>query len=497
MKKLAACLWMFVAIGVSGAGETKAPHQTIAPFVDELTFAVIHVDVPRVKTEELWRRFKQITGVNAPAGEKSFLVELPDKFARAGGKDLFLLFNLADGEMQPLVVAPVGAGADKQALLDLFKQAPDGQVAEKAGAILLGTAKSLEAAQSRTAKAVPELAKAFAQVESMTAQVILLPPRPFLRAQEELTPDLPRELGGGPITTVTRGFQWAALGVDITPKLKLKAVAQALDAKAADDLNKLVGHALNGLTIRADRELNPFIQFFPTLKPKVEGDRLVLALDDEAIDKVLTPAVGQVQQAAARNRSANNLKQMALAMHNYHDTFKSLPPPANLDQQKKPLLSWRVHILPFIEQDALYREFKLDEPWDSEHNKKLIARMPPVYNSPLAKNLPAGKTVYLGAAGPDMIFEGPKGMSLLKITDGTSNTIMIVETNDDHAVTWTKPDDYRPDRKNPVEPLVRKDMKGFHTAFADGSVRFMPPTIDADLFWALLTATGGEVIPQP
>jgi hypothetical protein len=224
---------------------------------------------------------------------------------------------------------------------------------------------------------------------------------------------------------------------------------------------------------------------------------LVLALDDEAIDKVVTPAVSQVQQAAARARSANNLKQIALAMHNYHDTFKSLPAPASFDAQKKPLLSWRVHILPFIEHDALYREFKLDEPWDSEHNKKLIARMPAVYNSPLSKKLPAGKTVYLGAAGPDMIFEGPKGMSLLKITDGTSNTIMVVEANDDHAVTWTKPDDFRPDRKNPVGPLVRKDMKGFHTAFADGSVRFMPPTIDADLFWALLTATGGEVIPQP
>src|SRR5262245_19580645 len=167
--------------------------------------------------------------------------------------------------MQPLVVAPVAAGADKRAMLELLKQAPGSQVEEKAGAILLGTPKSLEAAVARTAKAVPELAKAFAQVESMTAQVILLPPRPFLRAQEELTPDLPRELGGGPITVVTRGFHWAALGIDITPKLQLKAVAQASDAKAADDLNKLVGHALNSLTIRADRELNPLIQFFPTL----------------------------------------------------------------------------------------------------------------------------------------------------------------------------------------------------------------------------------------
>src|SRR5439155_2988238 len=291
MKKLATCLVMLVAVGIGGAGETKAPHQTIAPFIDDLPFAVIRIDVPRIKVEELWRRFEQITGAKAPAGEKSFLVELPEKFARAGGKELFILLNLADGDMQPLVVVPVGAGADKQALLDLFQQAPGGQVAEKAGAILLGTPKSLEAALKRSSQAVPELAKALSHVETMTAQVILLPPRPFLRAQEELTPDLPKELGGGPITTVTRGFHWAAVGLDITPKLKLKAVAQAADAKAADELNKLVGHALNSLTVRADRELNPFIQFFPSLKPKVEGNRLVLALDDEAIDNVLTPTV--------------------------------------------------------------------------------------------------------------------------------------------------------------------------------------------------------------
>ena len=138
MKTLATCLVMFAAVGIGGAGEAKAPHQTIAPFIDDLTFVVVRIDVPRVKTEEVWRRVEQFMGAKAPSSEKSFLVELPDKFARAGGKELFVLFNLADGEMQPLVVAPVAAGADKRAMVELFKQAPGSQVAEKAGAILLG-----------------------------------------------------------------------------------------------------------------------------------------------------------------------------------------------------------------------------------------------------------------------------------------------------------------------------------------------------------------------
>src|SRR5207249_2796575 len=80
--------------------------------------------------------------------------------------------------------------------------------------------------------------------------------------------------------------------------------------------------------------------------------------------------------AGRRTVSQNNLKQIGLAMHNYHDTYRHFPPQALTDKNGKPLLSWRVAVLPFIEQDNLYRQFKLDEPWDSEHNRKLLERMP-------------------------------------------------------------------------------------------------------------------------
>ncbi len=502
MKKLATGLLLLAVVGVSAAGEPKTSAQIIAPYVDELTFVVVRADVSRLNAEAILQRFEQILGkVREREGAAKF-VKAHAEFTEAGGKDVFVVLNLADGLNEFLVVVPLGAGAQKQALLEILKDVGDGKRVEKEGVILMGSPKALAAAQERQAKAIPDLAKAFAAVEASAAQVVVLPPRPFLRAQEELSPNLPKELGGGPITILTRGFQWAAVGVDLTPKLQVKAIAQAANAQAAEDLNKLVGTALNGLMVQADRDVTPFLQFLPMLKPKADGDRLVLALDDQAIQKVVTPSVAKVKQAAARQQSANNLKQIALAMHNYHDVYKSFPPPANLDKQEKPLLSWRVHILPFIEGDALYREFKLDEPWDSEHNKKLIPRMPKVYESPLSKNLAAGKTVYLAAAGSGMIFEGPKAMHIAKITDGTSNTIMTVEANDEHAVTWTKPDDYKPEdskteKKNPAATLIRKDTKGFHVGMADGSVRMITNTVDPDLLWALLTAYGGEVIdPQ-
>jgi hypothetical protein len=369
-------------------------------------------------------------------------------------------------------------------------------VAESKGMLVAGPEKTVAAVLERPAKAVPELAKAFAAVAGASGQIVILPPRPFLRAQEELAPNLPKELGGGPITVLTRGFQWAAVGIDIAAKMEMKAVVQAKDADAAEALQKLSQQAINSLVVTGTREAPPLAPLFPLLKPKVEGDRLVLALDDKSIQSVVTPTISQTRLAAARQVSANNLKQLALALHNHHDALKSFPPPANLSQDNKPLLSWRVHILPFIEGEELYKQFKLDEPWDSEHNKKLIDKMPEVYRSPLAKNVVPGKTVYLGAAGPKMVFSGPKGITVAKITDGTSNTIMIVEANDKAAVTWTQPDDYQPDMKDPKARLLREELKGFHAAFADGSVRMLPRQISDELLRSLLTADGGEAIQE-
>src|SRR5262249_26080186 len=136
---------------------------------------------------------------------------------------------------------------------------------------------------------------------------------------------------------------------------------------------------------------------------------LTVQTDVAALNLTLIDAVQRVRDAAKRMQSANNLRQIALAMHNYHDTFGAFPPAAIYDKNGKALLSWRVMILPFIEQDALYKEFHLDEPWDSEHNKKLLEQLPPVYRveeEDAKKHL----TRYLGFTGKNAIFDGAKGI---------------------------------------------------------------------------------------
>jgi uncharacterized protein (TIGR03067 family)/prepilin-type processing-associated H-X9-DG protein len=196
---------------------------------------------------------------------------------------------------------------------------------------------------------------------------------------------------------------------------------------------------------------------------------------------------------AARNRSVSNLKQIGLAFHNYHDTIKGFPAQA-ITKDGKALLSWRVAILPFIEQEELYKQFKLDEPWDSEHNRKLIAKMPRIY-APVANGpKEAGRTFYQVFTGPDTLYPSPDAKPrLASITDGLSNTCLVFEAND--AVIWTKPDDLvlpKMGEKLPVLGGMFKD--GMNVLMGDGSVHWVRRDIDADSLRALITPRGGEVI---
>jgi len=205
---------------------------------------------------------------------------------------------------------------------------------------------------------------------------------------------------------------------------------------------------------------------------------------------LLFPAVQSARGAARRASSMNNLKQFALALHVYHDAHKSFPPAFTADKDGKPLLSWRVAILPYIEQDALYKQFKLDEPWDSENNKKLIPMMPPIFKAPASKAGP-GKTNYLAVRGEKTAFPGAKGVSLKDIPDGASNTVLLVEAGDQKAVVWTKPDDFQYDPDNPAQGLIGLRKRGFLAAFADGHVSFISQSVDAAIN-AMFTRNGGE-----
>jgi hypothetical protein len=211
-----------------------------------------------------------------------------------------------------------------------------------------------------------------------------------------------------------------------------------------------------------------------------------------------------VRDAANRMKSSNNMKQMGLAMANYEDTHGELPG-NTYAADGTPLLSWRVHILPYVEQDNLYKRFKLDEPWDSPTNRPLLQSMPSIYVVPTTQGkTPAGYTHYRGFSSPGAVFDrrrvpnrpAPPGqmLTLARFKDGTGDTVLIVEAAE--PVEWTKPDDLD---ASPGKPFPR--MGSFHRGgkfvivLADGSVRPLRPDVPETTLRALVTHSGGEPLP--
>jgi hypothetical protein len=156
-----------------------------------------------------------------------------------------------------------------------------------------------------------------------------------------------------------------------------------------------------------------------------------------------------------------------------------------------------VAILPFVEEAALYNEFHLDEPWDSDHNIKLLEKMPAIYAHP-SMPLPPGMTAYqtyddVDNAGIGLPTE--EGLRFASVNDGTSNTVILVESSAAKVVPWTAPMDLTANEEAPLDGTRLDDgVPALNVGFMDGSVRVISPLIDPETFWFLLTRSGGEVI---
>ena len=217
----------------------------------------------------------------------------------------------------------------------------------------------------------------------------------------------------------------------------------------------------------------------------------------------------------------NNLKAIAAAMLAENDDKNRFP--ANIrdrtDKDGKPLLSWRVELLPYLKLEKLYNQFRLDEPWDSKHNKRLLMKMPTCYmiHRKREKPLPLGQTVIVRPTGNGTVFDGKFQLASPKlITDKPDETILLVEADDEHAVPWTKPEDLEIDPVNPAAGLLRSEPaelrsdpqdpragmpldknRYFAVARADGSAELLLADVDAATLWSFFTRAGGEKTEWP
>jgi hypothetical protein len=204
-------------------------------------------------------------------------------------------------------------------------------------------------------------------------------------------------------------------------------------------------------------------------------------------------ATGQDEAEGQRDTSTRNLRRLAGAMHRFHKVNGFPPAWALFSRDGTPLLSWRVAILPFLGYKELYESFKRDEPWDGDHNRKLLAKMPDVY-APV-RNAPKQKyaTYYQVFTGKGTAFEGMRGLRIpASFPDGTANTLLIVEAGE--VVPWTKPADLPYDLNQALPKVGGLFKDGFHAALADGSVRWVRGTIGEQTLRAAITRDDGMVL---
>ena len=230
--------------------------------------------------------------------------------------------------------------------------------------------------------------------------------------------------------------------------------------------------------------------FHLTHRGSLPGGGNIIAAAPVAVG-LLAPAVQGARSAAYRAQESNHLKILALGVMNYESTHGRFPTDV-YDEDGRPLLSWRVLILPYIEHQTLYEQFRLDEPWDSEHNRPLLDQMPEWFASPSGGGAGA-RTRFLALRGPATLFPGDEQLRFQDVTDGLSNTILFVHAAPEAAVEWARPADINFDAERPFAGVAHPSG-AFLAAFADGSVHSLSLAIGNDQMNALATRSGEEAV---
>jgi hypothetical protein len=247
---------------------------------------------------------------------------------------------------------------------------------------------------------------------------------------------------------------------------------------------------------------NPYLTPAPiTNVPPTRRNWLKTLLFAAVLSAIVIVVIGLLpvhrgREAARRTQCKNNLKQIALAFHNYHDKYESFPPAYTVDEKGDRLHSWRTLILPYLEQQNLYAKIDLSKSWDDPVNAEALTKAPAVYRCPGAQ-LPEGHTNYLAFVGETLCLHPTNGRALSEITDGTSSTLMVMEVTLKDSVPWMSPQDA--DEQMFLSLSNEDELQhtgATQTALVDGSARFIAADSTPETRRALISINGNEPLGE-
>jgi len=472
----------------ASAQEKKDAHAAIRSLLDADTAFVVWIDLKQIDLDAMPKFIGQL-GSNVADENIDEVKSIRDALVELGVERAYMLLAIEDLQSGPQAILLPVAKTPPVALIVKSLMGGDesqGKVVEKDGFVVAGTTEKVDQLLKISGKPRPELEAAITSITGPHGIAFSVSSEQMGTFLSWLPPFIGDDISElAKVAELIESVSWVSASGEFPPQagvVRLETNSPESAAKIRDWFT-----AFTAKRLKENKDAIPLV---------VEGNAVIFRSD--SLEKSVGAMLAFRDLTAYRGplNAMNAMRQIALAIHNFHDTYRHLPPQSLVSADGKRLLSWRVLVLPYLGQQALYDQFHLDEPWDSPHNKTLLAEMPDVYKS-TKQGVPAGHTTYLATLTANSPF-GHKGAPLqfADINDGTSNTIWLVDAPIEKAVEWTKPADLIVDTDNPVSSLTSADQKVITVSILDGSVRSLDAKISKETLNALLTHAGGEVIPD-
>lgn len=495
--------------------------ENLLPLLDEQSFFLGRIQPAKIDIAKIMIPLVQKkTLPPAEAAALGFLLNLQKSNIDKVIDEIWFYSSTKDAATYflPSIIIKTKPAAKTEDLLNLLKnlplpislQAANGQVIRKGQSSILPLSYEIREEkgfyvleQTGAAKVTKrtnrtDIVKGFDDMGSLPFGAMLFPSKDNPLDIGKIFPSLKKANGKeNEVPGFLNGLKLVTLGIYLD-SWRIQMVIQTEDRELANDLHKGILKAIQSIPdlVQAQVEEVGKDPVFKALAAMVKSvslmdDKVTVVITDfDPYFEIAARINEQNQAKAAAASSMNKVKNIASALLAYHKEKGKFPPAATLSKEGRPLLSWRVQILPYLGHNFLYRQFKQNEPWDSEHNKKLIRRIPPIFRE-TQDDLDKGKTPFQAPVGIATLFTpGGTGTNSIQISNEPSNTIMLVKVPEDKTAIWTKPEDWEIDINLSAKDLLKGFTNAIVFACADGEVKAVPLKDAEDKIKTMLTIEG-------